>query len=341
MVLVLSEGIVTEAGPLAPEQQLLVDVPGRGVRAATADTALLGHCEVGDSVIVNTQAADLALGSGGFDVVHVNLTRGLGGEGVAGAHVMKLNYSSLQHAVLAVEDGSADKLPSPKPVGVCFLHGQLAPFAWAVSQARPGTQLGYIQGGGGALPGGHSRTVIELREQGLLACTITAGASYGGEAEAITLAGGIAHGIGELGWDAAVVAPGPGIIGSGSRLGHGGMAALDAAHTALALGCSVIVAPRMSNGDARDRHQGCSHHTQTVLGLLLAPVSVAAPQGAGEEITRGCGHTIVELDVDLVAYGASGLPAATMGRSIDDDPLFFGAALAAGELLASTIDAAS
>ena len=336
-MLVLREGVVTEVGPVAPEQQLLVDVPGRGPRAATADTALLGPCEVGDAVIVNTQAADLALGSGGFDVVHVNLTRGLSGEGVSGAHVMKLNYSSLQHAVLAVEDGNAVDLPTPRPVGVCFLHGQLAPFAWAVAQAREGTRLGYVQGGGGALPGGHSRTVVELREQGLLAGTITAGASYGGEAEAITLAGGLAHGIGELGWDAAVVAPGPGIIGSGSRLGHGGMAALDAAHTALALGCPVVVAPRMSNGDARDRHQGASHHTQTVLDLLLAPVSVAAPQGAGEEITRGCGHNVVELEVDLAGYGASGLPGTTMGRSIEEDPLFFGAALAGGMLLAAEI----
>ena len=59
-------------------------------------------------MIVNTQAADLELGSGGFDVVHVNLTRGLGGAGTDGAHVMKLNYSSLQHAVLPV--GAAQKL---------------------------------------------------------------------------------------------------------------------------------------------------------------------------------------------------------------------------------------
>jgi hypothetical protein len=32
---------------------------------------------VGDEVIVNVQARDLGLGSGGFDIVHVNLTRGL------------------------------------------------------------------------------------------------------------------------------------------------------------------------------------------------------------------------------------------------------------------------
>ncbi len=38
----------------------------------------------GDEVVVNVAALDLALGSGGFDVVHVNLTRGLEGGGVEG-----------------------------------------------------------------------------------------------------------------------------------------------------------------------------------------------------------------------------------------------------------------
>ena len=35
----------------------------------------------GDEVVVNVEALDLGLGSGGFDVVHVNLTRGLEGGG--------------------------------------------------------------------------------------------------------------------------------------------------------------------------------------------------------------------------------------------------------------------
>ena len=34
-------------------------------------------------MVVNTEAADLGLGSGGFDVVHLNLTRGLDGPGPA------------------------------------------------------------------------------------------------------------------------------------------------------------------------------------------------------------------------------------------------------------------
>src|SRR5256885_13010204 len=52
--------------------------------------------EAGDEVVVNVAAVELGLGSGGFDIVHVNLTRGVEG-GVGDAHVMKLNYTSLQH----------------------------------------------------------------------------------------------------------------------------------------------------------------------------------------------------------------------------------------------------
>ena len=80
---------------------------GRGSRAPGDRRRGAGRArEVGDEVIVNVQALDLGLGSGGFDVVHVNLTRGLEGEGEEGANVMKLNYTSLQHAVAPVEDGS-------------------------------------------------------------------------------------------------------------------------------------------------------------------------------------------------------------------------------------------
>lgn len=334
--LVLRRGSVTEAGDGGgPEQRLVVEVPGRGARPAIADVALVGRAQAGDDVVVNTQAADLALGSGGFDVVHVNLTRGLDGTGVAGAHVMKLNYSSLQHAVAPVERAEL-RLPLGRPAGVIALHGQLAPLAWAAGQARPGLRLGYVQTAGGALPGGHSRVVRDLRDRGLLAGHVTAGSAYGGEGEAITTAGALQHGIGDLGWDAVVCGPGPGILGSATPLGHGGLVALESAHTALALGCAVVVCPRMSVGDPRPRHQGLSHHTATVLELLLAPVTVAVPEGEAGAIPPR--HRVREAATDLAGYGASGLPATTMGRGIDADPLFFAAALAAGGVLATTGD---
>jgi len=255
------------------------------------------------------------------------------------------------------------QLPLERAVAVLMLHGQLAPVAWAFAQAAPGRRLGYVQSEGGALPGGHSRVVGELRERGLLAGHVTAGAAFGGEAEAVTVAGAVHHGVRELGWDAVVCGPGPGIVGSSSALGHGGMQALDSAHVALALGCSTLLVARMSCGDPRARHRGISHHTLTVLDLLLEPVTVALPAGmrspVGNELRAGLRGVFgasrlsrpqLQLDVerparvarhdwrraavDLPAYAGSGLPARTMGRGLVEDPLFFGAALAGGAVLA-------
>jgi hypothetical protein len=343
------------------EQRLTVELGGER-REAIADVALLGPAEVGDRVIVNVQARDLGLGSGGFDVVHVNLTRGLDGEGAPGENVMKLNYTSMQHTVAPVEDEQLE-LPVERPVAVIALHGQLAALAWAFAQSKPAGRLGFVQTAGGALPGGHSDTVRMLRERGLLAGHLTAGPAFGGEGEAITTAGALHHGLRTLGWDAAVCGPGPGIVGSSSPLGHGGMVALDSAHVALALGCPTLLVARMSSSDERERHRGISHHTLTVLDLLLEPVTVALPAGmrspVGADLRAGLGavfggampsrpalaldverpvritrHDWRRAAVDLPAYASSGLPGETMGRGVAADPLFFGAALAGGTALA-------
>jgi hypothetical protein len=324
--------VVGEPGPAEGMQRLEVDVAGER-RPAIADVGLVGPAQTGDEVVVNVQARDLALGSGGFDVVHVNLTRGLDGRGAPGAHVMKLNYTSLQHAVLPVEREERDVSPG-QPVGVLFLHGQLAPAAWAIGQAVPGARVGYVHTAGGALPGALSEVVSELRARELLAGHVTAGPAFGGEEEAITTAGALQHGLAHAGWDVALCGPGPGILGSASTLGHGGLAALDSAHAALALGSPVVVVPRMSAGDARERHRGLSHHTATVLRLLLAPVVVALPADAALAID---GHDTRRGHPDLDGYRASGLPARTMGRSLEEDPLFFAAALAGGSVLADMI----
>ena len=294
-----------------------------GERArAWADAGLVGPCEPGDEVIVNVQARRLALGSGGFDIVHVNLTRGLGAAAASDAHVMKLNYTSLQHAVEPVEAG--DWTPVDRPVAVMPLHGLLRPLAWAFARASGGeARLGYVQTAGGALPGALSDTVRELRAEGLLAAHLTAGPAHGGaDGEAITTIGALHHGLIDLGWDAAVAGPGPGILGSGSALGHGGLQALDTAHAALALGAPTLLVARLSGADPRPRHQGVSHHTRTVLELLLRPVEVAVPPG----VELG-GATTVEVDLD--AYPG---PRTSMGR---EDPLFVAGALAAGTHLAA------
>lgn len=335
-------------GVVVGEDPLTIDVDGER-RRAWADEVLLGEMREGDEVIANVAALDLGLGSGGFDVVHVNLTRGLEAGGCDGEHVMKLNYTSLQHPVDPVErpwflnsdiggKGTTESTGRSMPVLVLPLHGHLAPAAWATAQATPGLKVGYVQTAGGALPGSLSRDVAQLCERGLLCNHITAAPAYGGEHEALSVAGALdaaAHG---LGWDAAIVGPGPGIIGSETRLGHGGMAALDSAHAALALGLPTLLSPRLSEADPRKRHRGVSHHTLTVMELLLGGVGVSVPAGNPEAASRladaaGDRHQLHEAPADLEGYAASGLPARTMGRGIEEDPLFFAAALAAGAAL--------
>jgi hypothetical protein len=319
-------------GVVVSESPLIVEIDGER-RPAWGDEVLLGEMREGDEVVVNAVALDLGLGSGGFDVVHVNLTRGLGGGVDGDAHVMKLNYTSLQHPVEPVE-GSADGERRQIPVAVLPLHGHLAPAAWAAAQASPGIRIGFVQTAGGALPGSLSRDVADLRERGLLSGHITASPSYGGEHEALSTVGALDAAANALGWDAVLVGPGPGIIGSDSRFGHGGMSALDNTHASLSLGLPTIISPRLSSGDPRERHRGLSHHTATVLELLLAPVTVAVPEGASHLLATDR-HAVTPVPVDLTAYASSGLPTSTMGRQLQDDPLFFEAPLAAGTLLAN------
>ena len=338
----LRRGVVVSADPL------LVEVDGRR-RPAWADEVLLGEMREGDEVVVNVAALDLELGSGGSDVVHVNLSRSLKGDGVeGGAHVMKLNYTSLQHPVEPVEEKSVrltdatQPKGAPIPVLVLPLHGHLAPAAWAVAQVVPELRVGYVQTAGGALPGSLSRDVKELRERGLLAGHITAAPAYGGEREALSTVGAVTA-AGELGWGAVIVGPGPGIIGSNTEFGHGGMAALDSAHAALSLRRPTVISPRLSSSDPRERHLHLSHHTFTVLELLLGEVDVAVPEadlpGAPEakrDLTEAAGdrHHLRGVPVDLEGYREASLPTKTMGRSLTDDPLFFAAPLAAGTHLA-------
>ncbi len=346
----MSGRLALRRGVVASVEPLEVEVGGER-RRAWADTALLGEMREGDEVVVNVAALDLDLGSGGFDVVHVNLSRGLEGGAPAGEHVMKLNYTSLQHPVAPAEEGGEgggeDRGAAARPrhfrVLVLPLHGHLAPAAWAAAQVRPGIELGYVQTAGGALPGGLSRDVRQLREHGLLAGHITAGAAYGGEEEAISLPGALAAAR-DRGWDAVLVGPGPGIIGSGTDYGHGGIAAVESAHAALSLKLPTLVSPRLSCADPRERHLHLSHHTYTLLELLLAPVEIAVPEadlpgapearnGLESAATIGA-HRLLGSPVDLPAYASADLPTRTMGRSLDEDPLFFAAPLAAGTILA-------
>ncbi len=286
---------------------------------------LTGPVALGDDVVVNVQARELGLGSGGFDVLHANLSRGLELASSAGAHVMKLPYTPVQHAVRHVEED--EPLPeslSGLPVVCCSLHSQLAPACAALA----GLRVAYVQHAGGALPLGLSDTVRALRDRDLVAATVSAGACSGGELESVTTASALAWAAARA-VDVAVCAIGPGIVGTGSRLGHGGLAAAEAANAASGLGGAPVLAVRVSSGDERERHRGVSHHTRAVVELCLGDVAIAWP--AGVEAPAWLERR-TEVDTGGWRDACAGLPLEHMGRGPDDDPWFFESAFAAGKL---------
>jgi hypothetical protein len=189
-------------------------------------------------------------------------------------------------------------------------------------------RVAYVQVAGGALSVALSDTVRLLRERGLLAATASAGPCFGGEVECVGIASALAW-AGAEGFDAVVCAIGVGIVGTGTSLGHGGLAAADAANAAVALGGGPVLAARVSSADERDRHRGVSHHTRAVLSLCREGVTVAWPEGleAPEWIASR-----VEVDASGWRDACAGLPLSHMGRGAEEEPSFFEAAFAAGRL---------
>ena len=323
MPLSLRRGTV---GAVLEEHEELVRFEVDG-EACVAYPRLTGPVAVGDEVLLNVQAAALGLGTGGFHVLHANLTRGLELAAAPGAHVMVLPYTSLQSAARhAEEDEPLAETLEGQPVVCCSLHSQLAP----VCAALAGRRVAYLQLGGGALPVSLSDAVRALRGRSLLETAIAAAPCFDGDVQCAGAASALAWAAAQ-GYDAVVCAIGPGISGTGTMLGHGGLAAAEAANAASALGGRPVLAVRYSDADARDRHRGVSHHTRAALGLCLGEVAVAWPAGLAAPAWLARRQ---EVDVAGWREGCEGLALSHMGRGPDEDPWFFAAAFAAGRLVA-------
>jgi hypothetical protein len=288
---------------------------------------LTGPVAVGDDVLVNVQARGLGLGSGGFDVLYANLTRGLDLPPTPEAHVTKLPYTPLQHAVLHAEESQpfAQSLGG-RPVVCCSLHSQLAPVCAGLGN---GLRVVYVQLPGGALPVSLSDAVRALKARGLLEAAVAAGPCLDGDVSCVSVPSALGWAAAS-GFDAVVCGIGPGIVGTGSNLGHGGIAAAEAANAASALGGVPIVAARVSDADLRERHRGVSHHTRAVLELCLGDVAVAWP--AGREAPDWIAAAGEDVDVTGWESACACLPLSHMGRAASEDPAFFAAAFAAGRL---------
>ena len=314
-------GTVTEIAAERPGLQR-VRVDGE---PAYVLTQLIGTVAVGDRVVVNTTAVELGLGTGGSHVVHWNLSRGDDGWSERGpGHIMKLRYTSLQVDTGAGEEGV--ELPERLdglPVVACGLHSQVPCVAVVVRHLLPGARVAYVMTDGGSLPIALSEMVHQLREGGFLDLTITAGHAFGGDLEAVNLHSALAlarhHGA-----DVVVAGIGPGVVGTGTKLGHTGLDVVAIVDATAALGGVPVVAVRFSEADGRERHLGPSHHTMTAVELAARQLTVASPD---------------EVQVPDVAalLADAGLRVTTMGRGPEEDPAFFAWAGAAGVVAAGIV----
>ncbi len=181
-----------------------------------------------------------------------------------------------------------------------------------------------------SLPLAFSDLVPDMRQAGLLDATITAGQAFGGELEAVTLHSALLAAKHVCGADVAIVALGPGITGTASPFGHGGVAQGEAVNAAAALGGQPIAPLRLSFTDARARHFGVSHHTLTALGTVAlasarVPVPVL-PTHQAEAIEAALAEAGIRQRhaCELVDVGelpdTRGIRMHSMGRSPGDDP---------------------
>jgi hypothetical protein len=333
-----------------------LDVRGTGVDGdvrALAYPELVGEPGPGDRVLLNVGALSLGLGTGGYALV-VALPDRLPAdppdpaEARGDGHLVKARYTPLQAIVLGVDEevsphraamAAADDLHG-LPVVTADLHSALPAVVAAVHADRPGTRVAYVMTDGGALPAWFSRTLAALR--GRLAGTVTVGQAFGGDLEATNVHSGLLAARHALDAEIAVVAQGPGNLGTGTRWGFSGVSVGETVNAAAVLGGRPVGSLRISEADARPRHRGLSHHSVTAYGrVALRPADLAVPDPLPADLAADVSaaltpladlHRIVRVPTDGLADALRdcGVPLRTMGRGLDQDRAYFLAAAVAG-----------
>jgi hypothetical protein len=329
-------------------QELRVDVDGK-TRNAVLFPRWAAPAKPGDRVVLNTTAVDLDLGTGGSDFVVWNASVE-SYDAPSGGHIMKLRYTPAQSDVLAVESPESphhDVMSTARSLDDCVvvatsLHSQLLPVLCGIRQTAPGARVAYVMTDGAAVEAGFSNTIRALRARSWICGVVTTGHAIGGDLEAVTLHSGLLAAKHVLEADLVIAGIGPGVVGTGTPFGT---TAIDLGTIALAtqsLGGRAVVCVRLSEGDARPRHRGVSHHMVAALGWVADAVDpartcVVAPAGWRAQVEEAVPGWRVEehsmkdgIQPALAAAEEEGLRVSHMGRSPSEDAVFFEAAGAAG-----------
>ncbi len=336
---------------------VVVEPPGRDpekpastfpVCRALAYPDLVGTPEVGDTVLLNTGALDLGLGTGGYALV-VALPERLPTDRAEPGHLVKARYTPAQVTVHGVDEQGSEHHKTLReatgvdgmPVVIADLHSALPAVVAGIRAERPRCRIAHVMLDGGALPAAFSQLLWVLRKDDLLQGCVTTGHSFGGDLEAVTVHSGLLAARHVLHADVTVVCQGPGNLGTGTPWGFSGVACGEAVNATAALDGRAVAALRVSEADERQRHRGISHHSLTAYGrVALARAVVAVPRlpgRFGERIRSqvrelGARHSLVEVSVDGLEEEIRTLPVevSTMGRGLEQDRAAFLSAAVAG-----------
>ncbi|MDF2520801.1 MAG: hypothetical protein K0R84_1429 [Clostridia bacterium] len=267
---------------------------------------LTGRIEIGDSILVNTTAVDLKLGTGGYHFVIANLSRPTVDIETPG-HIMKLRYTPMQinrEAVEAQESQyheifngfeSLDRMP----VIVGTLHSMAAPCSIYIKAKKLDCRICYIMTDGGALPIYLSDAVRRLKNDKIIDSTITYGNAFGGDFECINIYTALIAAKEIAKADVVIVCMGPGIVGTDTKYGFSGIEQgyiIDAVNK---LGGYAIQIPRISFADKRERHYGLSHHSITVLkDICCTKANIAIPTFESKEKMERISRQIIENKIE-------------------------------------------
>ncbi|WP_343231662.1 DUF3866 family protein [Tissierella simiarum] len=304
---------------------------------------LTGKVKIGNTVVLNTTAVELSLGTGGYHFVMYNCDiekidlEGLG-------HIMKLRYTPYQIKCLVAEEESSpyrsvydnfESLDGHKFV-VCTLHSMIGPISSMIKWLNKDISINYIMTDGGSLPIYFSKTVKELKEKNIINKTITIGHAFGGDLECTNIYTGLIAAKEILKGDVTIISMGPGIVGTGTKYGFSGIEQGQIIDAINSLGGKPITVPRISFKDSRERHRGISHHTITVLSEIAKTSSdVVIPyldcnkfELINNQIKKYkldiLHNIIIENGKEIIeAMKYFDLNITTMGRTIDEDLDYF------------------
>ncbi|WP_031515151.1 DUF3866 family protein [Desulfofalx alkaliphila] len=349
MIRIRQGKVIKELSHRPGVDEVLVEVDGVQERAVNYHH-LTGPVRVGDTVVLNTTAVHKRLGTGGNHFLMANLSTESHDCREAG-HIMKLRYTPCQVKVLAVEEEDSEHSQVMRqasslekmPVVAATLHSMLPAVAAAIKSVDTKLRVAYVMTDGAALPISFSKLVKLLKDKNLIDSTITSGHAFGGDYEAVNIYSALLAAKAVAKADVAVVAMGPGIVGTGSKYGYTGLEQGQVVNAVYSLDGRALAVPRISFADPRPRHRGLSHHTVTALGkVALAPCTVTVPKLEKERAQllqqqlQDSGilekHRVVYLEASkgIDALKAAGIKVTTMGRTLEQDREFFLSAAAAG-----------